>query len=202
MIRARIITTIAAISLLCVSSLAAMAQNQAPEAAFGPRAGKPQPPEIVGTFEKWSLTCDNLPAPNPKDPKAEPIMVRSCGLVQSVRDEKNPNLGLSMVIVKTKENGEDVYMVRIMAPIGVFLPLGVALEIDGEAVSRVPFSRCAPQTCVAMGPASAETLGKFKKGKQATFIIYDNPGQGFPLVIDLAGITAALEALDKEAAKK
>ena len=47
-----------------------------------------------------------------------------------------------------------------MAPIGVFLPTGVGLEIDGVAVSRVPFSNCLPQICLARAEASPETLDR------------------------------------------
>ena len=41
---------------------------------------------------------------------------------------------------------------------------------------------------------------KMKKGKIATFIIYDGPAAGVPLAIDLKGFTDALAALDKQVA--
>lgn len=194
----------AALLGLAIAGTAAMAQSQQqPQPMFGPRVGKAPPPapaEVVGTFGKWKVSCEKV-AVEPKEGETEAKMVRSCGIVQATRNEERQNIGLSLVLVKTKQDGKDVVMVRVMAPIGVFLPMGVALEIDGEAISRVPFTRCAPQICMAMGSASDETLTKLKKGKLATFFIYDNPGAGIPMKIDLKGFSDALAALDKENAK-
>ena len=83
------------------------------------------------------------------------------------------------------------------AALGVFLPTGVALEIDGTAVGRVPFNRCLPQVCMAIAEASPETLEKLKKGKEANFIIYEAPGIGLPMKLSLSGFTASLSALEK-----
>ena len=84
---------------------------------------------------------------------------------------------------------------RVMAPIGVFLPTGVALEIDGEAVSRVPFTYCLPQVCIAIAEASPATLEKLKKGGKANFIVYEAPGRGMSLEFSLKGFTAGLKQL-------
>lgn len=117
-------------------------------------------------------------------------------MVQVTRSEKNEKVGLSLVIVKTKQGDKDVIMMRVMAPIGVYLPTGVALEVDGAAVGRVPFSRCRPQICEALAEASPDTLAKMKKGTAANFIVYEAPGLGIPLKISLEGFSAALDNLN------
>jgi invasion protein IalB len=89
------------------------------------------------------------------------------------------------------------FNMRVIAPIGVFLPTGVALEIDGEAVGRVPFTRCMPQVCMAFAEASPETIAKMKKGKEANFIIYEAPGMGLPMKLSLEGFSASLAELEK-----
>jgi invasion protein IalB len=73
----------------------------------------------------------------------------------------------------------------------------VALEIDGDAVGRVPFTRCIPQICIALAEASPPTLEKMKRGAMANFIIYEAPGMGMGLELSLRGFTAALAELDK-----
>ncbi len=80
----------------------------------------------------------------------------------------------------------------------MFLPTGIALEIDGEAVGRVPFTRCLPQTCMAFAEASPPTLAKMKKGNNAKFIIYEAPGLGIDMAVSLKGFTAALDELAKQ----
>ncbi|NJM30214.1 MAG: hypothetical protein HC855_09005 [Rhizobiales bacterium] len=104
---------------------------------------------------------------------------------------------MSLVIVKAKQGEKDVIMMRVMAPIGVYLPTGVALEIDGGAVGRVPFTRCLPQICIAFAEASKETLEKMRKGNAANFIIYEAPGLGVPMKISLEGFSKAMAALDE-----
>ena len=90
-------------------------------------------------------------------------------MVQTVRDEKRQNIGLTLVLVAGEQGGKKVTMMRVMAPIGVFLPTGVALEIDGAAVGRVPFTRCLPQVCIAFAEATAADPREAQKGRQGEF---------------------------------
>lgn len=166
---------------------------------FGPRVnqlpqtGGQQPPKIdlIATHGAWKVQCET----NPQVQEGQ-APGRQCGMVQSTKSEKNPNVTLTLIMVKSKQGDKDVTMMRVIAPLGVFLPTGVALEIDGNAVGRVPFTRCMAQVCMAFAEASAETLSKMKKGKTANFIIYEAPGLGMPMKLSLGGFSAGLQALD------
>ena len=178
------------------------------------------PPQIMGKFGDWVLQCEQTPptaantagqdaaqetastddaSSGKGDAAAKPDAngERPCGLVQSVRDEKRKNIGLTLVLLEGMQQGKKVTMMRVMAPIGVFLPTGVALEIDGAAVGRVPFTRCLPQVCVAFAEATPPTLEKMKKGGKANFIIYEAPGVGVRLPITLNGFSKGLGELAK-----
>ena len=169
---------------------------------FGPRAKKagqapegqaaPQPQiDVIAENGQWKVQCENVPA------MGDQPASRQCGMVQVTKSEKNPKASLTLVIVRTVQNGKALYNMRVIAPIGVFLPTGVALEIDGNAVGRVPFTRCMPQVCMAFAEASPDTLTKLKKGKEANFIIYEAPGMGLPMKLSLEGFSASLAALEK-----
>jgi invasion protein IalB len=189
---------------LGMSGMAAAQETQQPK-QFGPRANKQQaqgqapaqgqPPaskvDVIAENGKWKVQCETPPAPEGQ--KA----TRQCGMVQATQSEKNPKATLTLVMVKTVAGDKTSYNMRVIAPIGVFLPTGVALEIDGNAVGRVPFTRCMPQVCMAFAEASAETLGKLKKGKEANFIIYEAPGIGLPMKLSLEGFSASLAALEE-----
>lgn len=178
-------------------------QQQGQQPQFGPRAGKqggqqqgqggqPQPQiELVAENGKWRVQCESAPA------NGDQPAVRQCGMMQMTQSEKNPKATLTLVLVKQVQNGKSSINMRVIAPIGVFLPTGVALEIDGNAVGRVPFTRCMPQICMAFAEASPDTLAKLKKGKEANFIIYEAPGIGLPMKLSLQGFGASLAALDK-----
>ncbi len=178
-------------------------ESQQPPAQFGPRANKPQQQgqapqgkpapkvDLVAENGKWKVQCETPPAPEGQTP------TRQCGMVQTAQSEKNPKATLTLVLVKTVTGDKSIINMRVIAPIGVFLPTGVALEIDGNAVGRVPFTRCMPQICMAFAEASPDTLAKMKKGSEANFIIYEAPGIGMPMKLSLEGFSASLAALEK-----
>ena len=184
---------------------AAEGQQQDGQPQFGPRAKKtgqqqqgqpgqqPPPPKIdlIAENGQWRVQCESVPAM-----EGQPAG-RQCGMIQVTKSDKNPKASLTLVMVSSKQNGKVLYNMRVLAPIGVFLPTGVALEIDGNAVGRVPFTRCMPQICMAFAEASPDTIAKLKKGKAANFIIYEAPGIGLPMKLSLEGFSASLAALDK-----
>lgn len=189
---------------LAVAGMASAQESQQNKGQFGPRAnkqqqgqqqqqGRPQPKvDVIAENGKWKVQCETPPAPEGQTP------VRQCGMVQSTASEKNPKATLTLVLVKMKAGDKETINMRVIAPIGVFLPTGVALEIDGNAVGRVPFTRCMPQVCMAFAEASPETLEKMKKGGEANFIIYEAPGIGMPMKLSLEGFSASLAALQKD----
>ena len=189
-----------------VSAFAQEAQQPSPPGtAFGPRvkpgkavtsakpaaaAAAPAAAETVATHGAWQIQCSAPAASGAQAGK------KSCGMVQLARSEKNTKVVLSVILQKTKQGDKDVTTMRMLVPIGVYLPTGVALEIDGAAVGRAPFVRCRPQICEAFAEISPESLGKMQKGTAANFIIYEAPGLGIPLKVSLEGFSAALENLN------
>lgn len=193
--------------------------------AFGPRVPKGAQqgavPETVATFDDWKVQCETTRPRKKKagaggdgsaeasgksdsetavaeEAVAEASPKRVCGMTQTTRSEKVPQIGLSLFIARARQGDKTQTQMRLLAPIGVYLPTGVALEIDGNAISRVPFSRCLPQFCVALAEASPETLEKMVRGEAANFILYQNPGAGLPMKISLKGFGKALEVLDSQ----
>lgn len=165
---------------------------------FGPRVNKqPQPDqaaaaqqpsvEVIATHGAWKIQCET----------AQKDGQRQCGMVQTVQNEKNPKAFLNLVVLRVKQGDQMNTTMRMIVPIGVYLPLGVALEIDDNAIGRVGFVRCMGQICMANGDVKPETLDKLKKGGAANFIIYEAPGMGLPMKISLEGFSAALAELDK-----
>jgi invasion protein IalB len=166
---------------------------------FGPRKGAeaeqqqgaPQT-EIVSKHGKWEVQCAEL-----DDGKGG--KVRSCGMVQLARSDKSEQIVLSVIVNRLKQGGKSQTIMRLLAPIGVYLPTGIAVEIDGGALpNRLPFTRCTPRVCEAFGEASADTIKKFSKGTNATFFLYDRPGNGYPMKISLEGFSAGIGTLDKQ----
>lgn len=184
--------TLPAVALAQTDVPADQQQNFGPRKKAGAATGAPPKGEVIATHGAWSVTCGDVPD------GADGKTVRQCGMSQVTKSEKDERVGLSLVIAKSKQGEKTLTMMRVMAPIGVYLPTGVALEIDGAAVGRVPFTRCRPQLCEALAEASPPTLDKMKQGTAANFIIYEGPGLGIPMKISLEGFSAALSELEKQ----
>ncbi len=207
---AGIMSALATAGIVSVVATSAMAQQQTPPASpkqFGPRVNTPNaargnrpPPELVAENGKWKVQCESRPARKDAQGKDVPAQ-KVCAMVQISRDAKRPQIALSLIMRQQKQGDRSATMMQIMAPIGVFLPTGIALEIDGAAVGRVPFVRCLPRSprapglCTATAEAQKTTLAKMKAGQSANFIIYEAPGAAIKMPISLDGFTASYQAL-------
>ena len=166
-----------------------------PPPGLGPRVNapagaQPAPPPVenVAKHGQWQVQCSPAQGDQPK----------SCGMIQVEKNDKTPAIGLSLIINRVKQGDKVQVMMRALVPIGVYLPTGVAMEIDGAALEgRMTFTRCNPQACEAFGEASDPSLKKFMKGKTATFYIYDRPGNGYPILFPLEGFAEGLADLAK-----
>ena len=92
---------------------------------------------VRSVHNDWQIRCDTPPGA-----KAE-----QCALIQSVTAEDRPNIGLTVIILKTADKKSR--LMRVIAPPGVLLPSGLGLKIDNAEVGRAGFVRCVPNGCVA-----------------------------------------------------
>jgi len=154
-----------------VAALGATASAQAPDGTVRAQHGD------------WQVVCK----PPPPGAKFE-----TCALVQSVTAEDRNNVGLTVYFQKFS-NGTRV--LRVFAPVGVLLPPGLGLKIDGKDVGHAPFLRCHAFACYAQVVAEDKLVEQLKTGKTAIFIIFQTEEAGIGIPISLAGFAQALTAL-------
>jgi len=130
----------------------------------------------------WQIRCDNKSGPG----------VDICALMQSVTAKNNPNIGITIILQKHKNNKT---ILRVQAPLGVLLPGGLGLNVDGKDLGRTTFLRCLPSGCLADVPLEKKILKLFKSGKKATFVVFETPKKGIGLPVSLTGFTAGFKAL-------
>ena len=92
------------------------------------------------------------------------------------------------------ENGKAVpAVVAIKAPLGILIPYGVRIKIDGKDAGGIPLERCLPAGCVSRLPIGDEAVSKMKKGGKAVFtFVLDKE---VPVNISLRGFTKAYNNL-------
>lgn len=161
----------------------APAQPTAPQQA-APGQSQPQAPGTVkSNHGAWSVVCDK-----PAGASAE-----QCALMQNVIAEDRPEVGLSVVVLKTADRKSKI--LRVLAPLGVLLPNGLGLNVDGKDIGRAYFVRCFADGCYAEVVLEDELLKTFRSGKSATFIVFQTPEEGIGIPVDLKGFAEGYDAL-------
>ncbi|MEL7302589.1 MAG: invasion associated locus B family protein [Pseudomonadota bacterium] len=153
----------------------------------GPTLAQTAAGKVEGTVRAqhgdWQVVCK----PPPPGAKRE-----VCALVQSVTAEDRENVGLTVYFQKFS-NGTRV--LRVFAPLGILLPPGLGLKIDGKDVGHAPFLRCHSFACYAQVVVEDGLVAKLKQGKSAIFIIFQTEEAGIGIPISLAGFGKGLSTL-------
>ncbi|MEO6394484.1 MAG: invasion associated locus B family protein [Devosia sp.] len=138
---------------------------------------------VKAQYGDWQMSCDTPPGAS----------FEQCALIQNVTAEDQTNVGLSVIVLKTAD--KKARLLRVLAPLGVLLPNGLGLNVDGVDMGRVAFVRCLPNGCVAevvMDDTLISTLGK---GKTAIFVVFKTPEEGIGIPVSLSGFEAGFTQL-------
>jgi invasion protein IalB len=152
--------------------------------AMAPTAfAQSQTPVGVTKFGSWNIVCEQPPGANSEQ----------CALMQNVVADDRPEVGLSVVVLKTADNKARI--LRVLAPLGVILPNGLGLNVDGQDLGRAYFVRCIEDGCYAEVILRDELLNTMRAGTNATFIIFASPEEGIGIPVDLTGFKDGFAAL-------
>ncbi len=153
-------------------------QQQAQQAPGGDQ------PQLI--FSPWVKLCNK-----DADPKAK----RICVTVKDGRVES----GLLVVSVAIIEmDGEAKKLLRMSLPYGVALQHGTRLIVDQGAPATSPFVTCLPPVvppggCIADYEASADMIGRMKKGQILTVQAIHMNGQAMSPQMDLKDFAKAYD---------
>ena len=142
-----------------------------------------QPGTVRSNHGAWSIVCDQ-----PAGASSE-----QCALMQNVIAEDRPEVGLSVVVLKTAD--QKARVLRVLAPLGVLLPNGLGLNVDGKDIGRAYFVRCFTDGCYAEVILEETLLSTLQAGGTATFIVFQTPEEGIGIPVDLTGFTDGFSAL-------
>ncbi|HCH72150.1 MAG TPA: invasion associated locus B family protein [Ochrobactrum sp.] len=96
-------------------------------------------------------------------------------------------------VLKTADNKARI--LRVLAPLGVLLPNGLGLNVDGKDIGRAYFVRCFEDGCYAEVILEDDLLKTLRSGKAATFIVFQTPEEGVGIPVDLKGFGEGFDAL-------
>ena len=160
-------TTLAVVALAAAGALPAAAQQGAVRATHG----------------AWSIVCDTPPGASDEQ----------CVLMQNVVAADREEFGISVVVLKTAD--QKAQILRVLVPLGVLLPNGLGLNIDGNDIGRAYFVRCFTDGCYAEVILEDSLIKSLSEGKTATFYVFQTPEEGIGISVDLNGFAEGYKAL-------
>jgi invasion protein IalB len=130
---------------------------------------------VKAQYGDWQMSCDTPPGAS----------FQQCAIIQNVTAEDQPNVGLSVIVLKTAD--QKARLLRVLAPLGVLLPNGLGLNVDGKDMGRVAFVRCLPNGCVAEVAMDDALIKTLSTGKSAIFVVFKTPEEGIGIPVSLKG---------------
>ena len=157
----------------------------APQQQGAPQ-GEPAPAEGAITerqFKDWTVRCGRQSKQGPQ----------VCEMQQQQVDQEDRTI---MAVAVGQVPGRSDLGLLVILPLGILLPAGVTLQIDGGAELPLEVDRCERQGCRIEMLLEPDLLNRLKAGTKATvfFEAFDPQGerQRLGVPISLLGFTAAL----------
>jgi invasion protein IalB len=138
---------------------------------------------VRSVFNDWQIRCDTPPGSQGEQ----------CALIQIVTSEDRPNIGLTVIVLKTAD--QKTRLLRVVAPMGVLLPSGFGLRIDQVDVGHAGFVRCLPSGCVAEVVMDETLIKQLRSGTTATFSYFMTPEEGIGFPMSLKGFGDGFDKL-------
>jgi invasion protein IalB len=183
----------------------AEAQQQAPAAPAAPPAAAPadagqapagqpgqqgqaqngqQPVQLI--FSPWTKFCLKGQPGQPPDPNAKEV----CFTGKDARVESGQPVAAAVLI---EPQGADKKLLRVTLPLGMQLAHGTRLIVDQNQPMTAPYVICFSNGCMADYDASADMIGKMKKGQGLVIQAINATGQPISLVMPLNDFAKAYD---------
>jgi invasion protein IalB len=72
-----------------------------------------------------------------------------------------------------EREGDSTARLQLFLPVGLYIPAGAKLTVDGGSANKVPFTWCLTNTCIAAEPAGPNLLREMENGRNLTVEVVD-----------------------------
>ncbi|MDX5360756.1 MAG: invasion associated locus B family protein [Alphaproteobacteria bacterium] len=171
------------LSIAALGLAAALALPAAPAAAQSsatPAQPAPPQPNITRTedFRDWKLVCGTPPG-NASAPE-------QCHLLQSVVVSETKRRILQAEV----GDSQDGRILALTVPLGIYLPAGIEISIDGGEKMRIPVDVCQPNGCAGAVKLDNAMLNRMKNGSRAVITFKNVQLKPIDVPLSLLGFTA------------
>lgn len=152
-------------------------ESQAPAA---PAAAEASPPPQ----DLWGTRCTTAARDGTLD----------CAIEQRMFLTQTGQL-IAVVTVRVPADTRSPVMM-IQVPLGLFLPAGIKLSVDGGAEEALPLQTCEANGCYAGGQVSEALLTSLKRGTTLSLTFENLQRQPVTVPVQLTGFTAAYSKIE------
>lgn len=157
-------------------------------------------PYTKATKGAWKVECykTKLKAADGKVNKE----IENCVVIQDVISSKDKRIKSRISLMQADvrdKNGKLTTReaIRVAAPLGVLIPLGLAVELDGKAVGRFQYIQCVPSVCLTQVDLKNDLKKKLMSAKNMKMLVAFPPNRNFPMNIKMSGLKDAIAIRDK-----
>jgi invasion protein IalB len=171
------------LGMLMAGALAASAFAAASQETIGQGNQTNQPNQPNQAKQKqtipWSSSCSSAGRGLPLE----------CALEQRAFVQKTGQLIGMLTIRVPADTKKPVAMIQ--APLGLFLPAGITVDIDGDMAQNYPLQTCNSNGCYAGFPITDQLLARMLNGGKFNVIFQYLDKKPFTLPMSLVGFTEA-----------
>ena len=143
-----------------------------------------QPVQLI--FSPWTKFCLKGQPGQAPDPNAKEV----CFTGKDARVESGQPVAAAVLI---EPQGADKKLLRVTLPLGMQLAHGTRLIVDQNQPMTAPYVICFSNGCMADYEASADLIGKMKKGQGLVIQAINATGQPISLAMPLGDFAKAYE---------
>ena len=120
--------------------------------------------------------------------------VEECLIFQSITSRDTGRTVLHITAIRIPEAPRPIMVVTV--PLGVYLPPGLNLSIDGGAPQKLPIQICGPEGCQSQFEMPQSLFDAFKAGLNGSMVMFDPDGRDVAVPFSLKGFTSAINSLN------
>lgn len=141
-------------------------------------------PEHGQTFKNWTARCEQTPG----------SATERCFIFQNLVLKESGKRLVHMAAGYLAANGEPAAVITM--PLGISLPLGATISVDGGTPENIVIERCDANGCIGAVALSDGFIADLKRGREARIAFHDGSRRRIAVPLSLLGFTAGFNSLE------
>jgi invasion protein IalB len=140
-------------------------------------------PEHGQTFKNWTARCELTPS----------ATLERCFIFQNLVLKDSGRRLVHVAVGYLAANGQAAAVITL--PLGISLPPGAAISVDGGDPVDIVIERCDANGCIGALALGERLIAELKRGREARISFHDGTRRRIAVPVSLLGFTAGFDSL-------